>query len=168
MPSIANNTFAIKCVLVIKCSFGNGFTGIAIARCSYLTGCDHIEIKSQELHDGKTIEGHWFDEPRVELLESDAVALNVIGMRDAQPSQPDKEVPIKCSYRHCRGGVDCCLTHTRNLLQKTIGSCSSPNCLKTHDCCVYQFRNPPQGGSVGGPGDHPGVASDTPSAGKLG
>ena len=52
-----------------------GFTGIAVARCIYITGCDHIEIKPEQLHDGKTIKGHWFDITRLEILNVGAVKL---------------------------------------------------------------------------------------------
>ena len=42
-----------------------GFEGIAIGKCEYLNGCISIQVKSQELKDGKTIEAEWFDEQRL-------------------------------------------------------------------------------------------------------
>lgn len=46
-----------------------GFTGICVSRTDHLHGCTRISITPQELHDGKPIDTHWFDEPQVELLE---------------------------------------------------------------------------------------------------
>lgn len=45
-----------------------GFEGIIVAKTIYDTGCVHYAIKSQELHDGKPIDAHWFDDVHVELV----------------------------------------------------------------------------------------------------
>ena len=47
----------------------SGFSGIAIGRTQWQWGCDRILIKPETLHEGKTIEAEWFDEPQVELVE---------------------------------------------------------------------------------------------------
>lgn len=47
----------------------SGFTGIATGRSDFQYGCSRILIEPSELHDGKPVEGHWFDEQRVELVE---------------------------------------------------------------------------------------------------
>jgi hypothetical protein len=39
-----------------------GFTGIAIARTDWLTGCVRFGVQSEELHNGKPIGAEWFDE----------------------------------------------------------------------------------------------------------
>ena len=46
-----------------------GFSGIATGRTSWLYGCERIAIEPQELHDGKPIDQHWFDEQRVEVIQ---------------------------------------------------------------------------------------------------
>ena len=45
-----------------------GFTGIAIARTTWLSGCARITIKPQTLKDGSTIGSETFDEPELEVL----------------------------------------------------------------------------------------------------
>lgn len=45
-----------------------GFRGIITGYCQHVTGCDTIGIVAQELKDGKTIDAHWFDINRVEIL----------------------------------------------------------------------------------------------------
>ena len=52
----------------------SGFTGIVIAKTNFLFGCTRIGLKSRELHDGKTIDAEWFDEPQIEVVEKQAVA----------------------------------------------------------------------------------------------
>lgn len=49
-----------------------GFTGTAISRTEWLYGCARIAIEPTELHEGKPIEAHYFDEQRVELVEEQA------------------------------------------------------------------------------------------------
>ena len=43
-----------------------GFSGIAVCRTEYLYGCVRIGVEPQELHDGKPVEPHYFDEQRLE------------------------------------------------------------------------------------------------------
>jgi hypothetical protein len=45
-----------------------GFTGIAIARTTWLSGCARITIKPQTLKDGSTINSETFDESELEVL----------------------------------------------------------------------------------------------------
>jgi hypothetical protein len=48
-----------------------GFRGVLMGRCEYLTGCNQYLITPTELDkDGNTREGKWFDDARVELLDS--------------------------------------------------------------------------------------------------
>lgn len=46
-----------------------GFTGRATARVEYEYGCARIFIEPGELKDGKPVEGMYFDEQRVEVVE---------------------------------------------------------------------------------------------------
>ena len=47
----------------------SGFTGIATGRAEYMYGCAAILIEPESLHDGKPIDGGWFDEQRVQVVE---------------------------------------------------------------------------------------------------
>ena len=51
----------------------SGFTGIVIAKSEFLHGCIRCGISPQELHDGGTIDTHWFDEPQLELIKKKVV-----------------------------------------------------------------------------------------------
>ncbi len=54
----------------------SGFTGIVTGKSEFLHGCIRYGICPQELHDGATIDTHWFDEPQLELIESNVVAVD--------------------------------------------------------------------------------------------
>jgi hypothetical protein len=45
-----------------------GFTGMAVARTVYLTGCARVSVQATELHDGKPQEWVAFDEGQLEVL----------------------------------------------------------------------------------------------------
>lgn len=47
-----------------------GFTGIVTSRTEWLNGCLRYGVQPQELHDGKPIDAHVFDEPQLEVLEA--------------------------------------------------------------------------------------------------
>ncbi|MEA3225049.1 MAG: hypothetical protein U9Q07_03800 [Planctomycetota bacterium] len=66
----------------------SGFQGIATARHEYMNGCVRFTIDSEELKDGKPIDGHWFDEQQIEAIEDKA--LEVI---PAQVGGPQKAPP---------------------------------------------------------------------------
>ncbi len=46
-----------------------GLTGIAVARSTYLNGCDHIAIQGMA-KDGKVPDMVWFDEPQIVLVKA--------------------------------------------------------------------------------------------------
>ena len=54
----------------------SGFTGIATGRAEYLYGCVRILIESESLHDGRPVEGEWFDEQRVEVVKEKRAEVN--------------------------------------------------------------------------------------------
>lgn len=51
----------------------SGFTGIATSRTEYLYGCVRVYVEPKALHDGKPVEGQFFDEQRL-TLETPATA----------------------------------------------------------------------------------------------
>jgi len=51
----------------------SGFTGIVTGRYVYLHGCVRCGVHSQELKDGKPVEGQVFDEGQLELLQAGAL-----------------------------------------------------------------------------------------------
>lgn len=51
-----------------------GFEGIAVATVQYLTGCDQICLQQQGLDkEGQPFKAQYFDEPYVDLIETDVV-----------------------------------------------------------------------------------------------
>lgn len=52
-----------------------GFEGIVTSIQEHLHGCRHVCIKPETLHDGKPIDGHWFDEPRVVKVKGKVVPI---------------------------------------------------------------------------------------------
>ena len=49
-----------------------GFEGIAISLTRHLTGCDTVGVRPEKLHDGKTIDCHWFDINRLKVTKKSA------------------------------------------------------------------------------------------------
>ena len=45
-----------------------GFTGIAIGKCEYLTGCTQYGVAPAAGKDSKIPDTHWFDENRIEVV----------------------------------------------------------------------------------------------------
>lgn len=48
----------------------SGFEGRITGMSVWITGCNTVGVKSQNLHDGKPIDGVWFDETTLELIDS--------------------------------------------------------------------------------------------------
>ena len=46
-----------------------GFTGVVVADTKWLHGCRRLSLQSQELKDGRPVEGATFDEPQLELVQ---------------------------------------------------------------------------------------------------
>ena len=47
-----------------------GFTGIAVARTVFLFGCVRIGVEAVEMREGKPSDIYWFDEQRIEIINS--------------------------------------------------------------------------------------------------
>jgi len=69
-----------------------GFSGIVVARVSYLTGCDQVGLQPQGIDDkGAPFDSRYFDEPYVDLVTPNVVADRtpgrVTGCDTAPPSR---------------------------------------------------------------------------------
>lgn len=66
-----------------------GYEGIITGKCSYITGCDQylIQPKTKE---GTWVEAKWFDENRLEQLDSEIIVLD-----DDHKDGPCGSAPIK-------------------------------------------------------------------------
>lgn len=52
------------------------FKGVATCRLEYLNGCIRWQVTPQELHEGKPLEAHYFDDEQLEFVpNSTSVAL---------------------------------------------------------------------------------------------
>lgn len=65
-----------------------GFTGIAVARHTYLTGCSRVSVQPPVDKDGKCPEEHTFDEPMLEV-----VVVEKIPEGPRNTGGPDKYMP---------------------------------------------------------------------------
>lgn len=65
-----------------------GFEGVVSGRCQHLTGCDTYGVTPKVDKDGKVQDTHWFDQHRLEVVESKPVMEQVYSRPD--PRQADK------------------------------------------------------------------------------
>jgi hypothetical protein len=70
----------------------SGFTGIAISRHTYLEGCTRISIQPEIDKDGKLPAINTFDEPLVEIIESQKI---VKREQSEYNGGPEKYMPSK-------------------------------------------------------------------------
>lgn len=45
-----------------------GFAGVATGHTTYISGCSQVLLQPKVDKDGKLVDGHWFDEQRLERL----------------------------------------------------------------------------------------------------
>jgi hypothetical protein len=70
----------------------SGFTGIATGRTEYLYGCTQICVLPERLGEkGERIEGEWFDEQRVEVVEERAIPVSTYS--SAESGGPQRDAP---------------------------------------------------------------------------
>jgi hypothetical protein len=50
-----------------------GMTGIVISRSEHLFGCERYWVEPQELKDSKPVDGRWFDQDSLELVEAGVI-----------------------------------------------------------------------------------------------
>lgn len=74
---------AVELGTVVQDRF-TGFRGLATARTEYLYGCVRVFVEPQTLHQGKPLEGQWFDEQRL----SEASEAKAGGPAPAPPDRP--------------------------------------------------------------------------------
>ena len=54
-----------------------GFTGIALGRCQYLTGCTQVLVQPRLNKDGVFVEPRWIDEDRLKVVGDHVVKLSI-------------------------------------------------------------------------------------------
>lgn len=57
----------------------SGFKGVITARVEFLTGCSRYCVQPTEMHDGKPIEGIYFDEGQIEIVGEGISSKEVTG-----------------------------------------------------------------------------------------
>jgi len=50
----------------------SGFKGVATCRLEYLNGCVRWQVSPQELHEGKPVDSHYFDDEQLETIPDSA------------------------------------------------------------------------------------------------
>lgn len=51
----------------------SGFSGIVVSRSEAIFGCNRYWVEPEQMHDGKPIDGRWFDEESIEVIQAGAV-----------------------------------------------------------------------------------------------
>lgn len=51
----------------------SGLSGVAVGITQYMYGCRHVCVRPEEVKDGKPIEGTWFDEPQLVVVDRAAI-----------------------------------------------------------------------------------------------
>jgi hypothetical protein len=70
----------------------SGFEGIATGRCEYLYGCAQIIITPDKIGDkGERLDGEWFDEQRVEVIEARPIPVSAAS--SATSGGPQRDAP---------------------------------------------------------------------------
>lgn len=70
-----------------------GFSGVVTGFAQYLTGCNQYLLSPPVKADGTRIDGHWFDEFRLEFGETVITAEQVTGPDNGGPQS--EEAPVK-------------------------------------------------------------------------
>ena len=79
-----------------------GFEGVATAATEFLQGCRRISITSQDLHDGKPIDSHWFDEPQITIVKKAVVKAEVVDEGEQKTGGPAYLTPTSKDYKESR------------------------------------------------------------------
>jgi hypothetical protein len=75
-----------------------GFTGMAVARHSYITGCDRLTLQPPVDKDGKIPESYTFDEPMLELVTAKHLELPVFEEPGGPERWTDKRWTVELKY----------------------------------------------------------------------
>lgn len=68
-----------------------GMTGIVTTRSEHLFGCERYWVEPQELKDGKPVDGRWFDQDSMELVEAGVIQRTLTRVVAAAPHQEERE-----------------------------------------------------------------------------
>lgn len=68
-----------------------GFSGIVTGKAEYLTGCAQYLISPKCAENGAMVEGHWYDEGRIEIV-GEGIGKNEVA---AEKNGCDKSAPKK-------------------------------------------------------------------------
>jgi hypothetical protein len=60
----------------------NGFQGIVVGYHKWLTGCDGLTVRPEEMKDGKLLEDQGFDVTVVELVKNNAITVGNVGVKE--------------------------------------------------------------------------------------
>ena len=71
--TIAGRTSDVELGDIVKDAI-TGFEGVAIGITRWLSQCDQVAVKSRSLHEGKTLDAHWFDITHLDVIEKGAFA----------------------------------------------------------------------------------------------
>ena len=142
-----------------------GFEGIAIGKTEHLHGCTGIGILPQELHDGKAIDTHWFDEPRVEVIEEGVVRADKdstptikLGDTVKDPITGFKGIAMsRTAYLHSCASVGVKPQKMHNGKPIDMHWIDEPrlNVVKKGTFAIEDARRTAAGKKVGGPRDNP-------------
>lgn len=68
-----------------------GLEGTVVVRAIWLWGCVRIGLQPYETRDGKSIEGSWFDEGRLEVIKEEKKKKPILGAREEFRGGPKRE-----------------------------------------------------------------------------
>jgi hypothetical protein len=63
----------------------SGLVGIVGTRADHLFGCNRYWVEPQELKDGKPVEGRWFDEDAIEIVEAGVIKAKRYRVYEEEP-----------------------------------------------------------------------------------
>lgn len=67
-----------------------GFKGTVTGITEYITGCTTVLVQPRVKEDGTAIDGRWYDEPRLEVLDEESIMEN-----ETPDSGADIAAPVK-------------------------------------------------------------------------
>lgn len=86
------STFIFNCGDLAKDKV-SGMTGVVASRADHLYGCNRYWIQPRELKDGKPVDGQWFDEDALEMVEAEVVKRRVYRVVDEPTAAPPARQP---------------------------------------------------------------------------
>ena len=84
----------------------SGMTGIITPRAEHLYGCARYWLSPQETKDGKPVDGYWFDEDGIDILEVGVIERREYRVVPAEPSIRHRGVVARAVERIAGGPTD--------------------------------------------------------------